>query len=551
MNPRFSGLARIGIACCLVFATSLHPAGAQQRHARDLSTHDGALGEQQRRTVRPYAVTTDRSAALVLASRAALFDYRLEAARDSLATLSARPDGTLAALHGRLWLLVIEGFMTEDPAVFDAFDATAEQLGDQLDDRDTSAMRADAVRWMHLMAGEIKFLEALVAGRRGKYLAAAWKARSARSRLADLEDDAPAFADPLFALGLIRATVATLPRTQRFVLRVLGFRGDAAGGREQLRRAAEASVTNRYPARAVLAMLDLVVRGDTESGLQQLRAIYEDTPQSLFSAYLLTFALTENRKISEAKDVLAQAREAETRPGYARLGYLDYFDGYIRFVTSDFDAAAARLLTYTRHHVGDALRAQALLYAGLSTEMSEGWSAARPIYEQVEAFRDFDADRWAARWAEKRQQRPMREFEKQLLMSRTAFDRNDLARAAELAQTVWQMPDASGRPSDEPSGAPPDAPPDAKAEAAYRLGRVHHEQEAWDEAIRFYGEAIRHPGEDASKWAPYSLYYMGQILRRLGREEEARDMFERAIDWPTPYDYSDGLEQMASSALDA
>jgi tetratricopeptide (TPR) repeat protein len=479
----------------------------------------------------------------VLASRTALFDYRLEAARDSLSVLSKRADGTLAALHGRLWLLVVEGFMTEDPAVFDAFDAAAEALGDQLDDHDTSAIGVNAARWTRLMAGEMRFLEALVAGRRGSYLSAAWKARSARSRLADLEEDAPEFADPLFALGLIRATVATLPRTQRFVLRVLGFRGDAAEGREQLRRAAEASVTNQYPARAVLAMLDLVVRGDTEAGLRQLRAIYQDTPQSLFSAYLLTFALTENRKISEAEDVLTRAREAETRPGYARLGYLDYFDGYIRFVTADFDAAAEKLLLYTDQHVGDALRAQALLYAGLSTEMSDGWSAAKPIYERVEVFRDFDADRWAARWAEQRQQRPMHTFEKQLLKSRIAFDRGDLATAAELARSVLDLPDSADETSEALS--------EAKAEAAYRIGRVRHEQEAWDAAVRFYGEAIQREGDDEAKWAPYALYYTGQILRRLGREEDARAMFERAIDWPTPYDYSDGLEQMASSALDA
>mgnify|MGYP006420959723 CR=1 FL=1 len=427
--------------------------------------------------------------------------------------------------------------MTEDPAVFETFDAVADDLNNRLDDHDMSDR--DAVHWIRLMAAEVRFLEALVAGRRGTYLSAAWKARSARSGLADLEDDAPDFADPLFALGLIRTTVATLPRTQRFFLRILGFRGDATEGRKQLRRAARESVVNRYPARAVLAVLDLIVRGETDSGLRQLRAIYQDTPQSLFSAYLLTFALTENRQIDEAESVLARARSAETRPGYCHLGYLDYFEGYIRFVNTEFTAAAEHLLTYTEQHVGDALRAQALLYAGLATEMSNGWETARPTYEQVEAFRDFDSDRWAARWADKRKKRPMHDAEKRLLKARLAFDRGDLTDATEFAQSVWDMPDLT------------DATSDAMAEAAYRLGRVHHERESWEQAIRFYGEAIQNPGNEESKWAPYSLYYTGQILMRLGREEEAHDMFERAIDWPTPYDYSDGLEQMASSALDS
>mgnify|MGYP006290314649 FL=1 len=490
-------------------------------------------------TSRPYGVLTERSAALVAASREALFSYRLQAARDSLDVLGDRPDGALAAQHGRLWVLVVEGFMTEDPAILDAFDRVAEEFGDALDDAPENVGVSNAgipvSRWMQLMEGEMRLLEALVAGRRGEYVSAAWKARSARSTLADLEEEAPAFADPLFTLGLIRVAVATLPRTQRFVLRFLGFRGDADGGRELLETAASRSETNRYPARAVLALLDLVVRADTEAGLDRLRALYRDTPESLFSAYLLTFALTENRKLTEAEEVLVQAQSAEERPGYVRLGYLDYFEGYIRFVNNDFAAAAEKFLAYEENHAGDALRAQALLYAGLSTEMHTGWEAARPIYREVDAFRDFDSDRWADRWAEKRDERPMREAERHLLAARTAFDRGDMAAAEQYAKEVWAQPDATE---------------DEQAEAAYRLGRVYHETGALNDAIRFYDTATQSPGEEHAKWAPYSLYYSGQILKSLGREEMARNRFERAIDWPTPYDYSDGLEQMATATLE-
>ncbi len=486
----------------------------------------------------PLGVSSERSRRILAEARRDLFDYRLDAAIDGFQQLQSEPDGRPAAYHGLLTVELFRGFVTEDPAAFARFDALSDTLESVLDDREETP-------WMRHMEAERRLMTALVEGRRGNYFSAAWKARGARSRFADLEEEYPDFHDPKMGLGLIRIGVATLPRSYRFLLRILGFRGDAEGGRRNLQRAAEDSLTNQSLARAAIAVLDLMLYGKGEEGRRQLDALYADTPNSLFSAYLYAYALISDRRVLEAIPVLESALQNAATPGYAPLDFLDYFYGYALFVENDWEGATTYLGRYLDRHHGDALRAQATLYRGLATEMRAGWDAARPIYRRVEAHRDFDTDKWAARWARQREGRPMTTAERELLLARNAFDGGRYAEADRRARRLWNAaPEAAG------SAAGSRLPQDVRTEAAYRLGRTLHATGGHAEALTFYGYVIDHPADDRAKWAPFALLYTGKIHAAAGRFGDARNAFERAIDWPTPFDFSDGLEQSATLALE-
>jgi len=487
----------------------------------------------------PLGVSSERSSRILREARRDLFDYRLDAAIDGFQQLRSEPDGRPAAYHGLLTVELFRGFVTEDPRVFARFDAFADTLESVLDDRDQTP-------WMRHMEAERRLMMALVEGRRGDYFSAAWKARGARSRFADLEEEHPDFHDPKMGLGLIRIGVATVPRSYRFLLRILGFRGDAEGGQRNLQRAAEGSQTNQYLARAAIAVLDLMLYGKGEEGRRQLDALYADTPNSLFSAFLYAYALISDRRVPEAKPVLDSALQNAATPGYASLDFLDYFYGYALFVENDWEGATTYLGRYLDRHYGDALRAQATLYRGLATEMRAGWDAAQPIYRRVEAHRDFDTDKWAARWARQREVRPMTTAERELLLARNAFDGGRYAEAERRATRLWDAAPDSTRSATEASGMSQEG----KTEAAYRLGRTLHATGEYTEALTFYGYAIEHPADDHAKWAPFALLYTGKIHAAARRFGDARNAFERAIDWPTPFDFSDGLEQSATLALE-
>ncbi|PEN14737.1 hypothetical protein CRI94_00110 [Longibacter salinarum] len=484
--------------------------------------------------MRPLGVSTDRSAALVDVSRRLIFDYRLVAAEDTLALLRQRVDGEMAAEHGQLWVEMLRCFVTEDPAAFERFDTASTTLETAVESHEE---RWGRDRWTRHVEAERRWMDAVIAGRQGNYLSAAWKARSARSRSADLESDFPSFEDPLLSLSLARVAVASVPRTFRFLLRILGFRGDTDAGLEQMERVASQSRTNRYPARVSRAIIDLALFNEREATTRKLRSLLEDTPNSLLSSYLLTFALIEGRQVEEADAVLERAHDLMSRRGYSRLDYLDYFRGYIQFVQGDFDAAQGAFAEYLARHPGNALRAQAMLYRGLATEMTAGWAEAASVYADVEAFRDFDTDRWAMRWAQQRAEQPMSAGDRELLLARTAFDAGRYDEAERRATSVW-----NGEVDMENQ--------DDRAEAAYRLGRVYDIRGEDAMAVTFYDRAVDIRGDARSKWAPHALYYAGRIFLDRENRTAARHRLERAIDWPTPYDFSDGLEQMASRALD-
>jgi tetratricopeptide (TPR) repeat protein len=478
---------------------------------------------------RPLGVQTAQSEALVDAARRLTFDYRLNAATDSLRLLAGRPDGRMAAYHGLLTIALYQGFVTEDPAYFDRFAATADTLDRVLDD-------APPGPWREHVAAERKLMEAMVAGRRGSYLSAAWKARSAYRSMRDLAEGHPAFADPLLGLGLIHVTVATLPSSYQFALGVLGFDGDTDRGLRELDRAAETSQTNRFAARVVRAVFDLMVFQESERGRQRLAELRADTPESQLLAYLYAYALISDRKTREARRVLASAIEASKRPGYAYVDFLDYFYGYVLFVDGDYEAAARTLRRYLGRHRGDALRSTASLYVALAVEMEHGHDAAEGLYRQVRVYRKFDPDRWAARWAEKRAARPMTERERTLLLGRNAFDSGRYERARELLRPILDAPQA---------------PAHERAEAAYRLGRVAHVQGRLRDALNLYERAAANPGDRKAKWGPWSLLYAGDVHRSQGRPEAARQAYDAALRWPEPFDYADALEQSAKIGLRA
>jgi tetratricopeptide (TPR) repeat protein len=123
-----------------------------------------------------------------------------------------------------------------------------------------------------------------------------------------------------------------------------------------------------------------------------------------------------------------------------------------------------------------------------------------------------------------------------LLRARIAFDGARYLEAADRATSVVAIEEGN-------------IMNDQRAEAAYRIARARHQLGQDSLALRHYANALELRGDERSKWAPYSLYYSARIHASRGETTAARDRLEQAIDWPTPYDFSDGLEQMASAAL--
>ena len=122
-----------------------------------------------------------------------------------------------------------------------------------------------------------------------------------------------------------------------------------------------------------------------------------------------------------------------------------------------------------------------------------------------------------------------------MLLARVSHDRSDYGRAESLLVVL------------EDSLA--DQPLDVRAEWAYRLGRTLDETDRDEEAADLYRRAIDRPGDSQAKWAPYGLYYLARIHEDAGRRTEAKAVYQAVIDYESAYDYRGTNEQRARFGL--
>lgn len=463
------------------------------------------------------------------AAHEALHRYRIDTAHAHLDTLAAHSDGYWAAPHGRALVALFQAFMTEEDTYFEDVDTHANALRDALNQAPDSGSP-----WVAHMQGEADLMRALVAAREGSYIRAAWRARSAFRTLRRNTERYPDFAESRLGVGLMRYTVGVLPGRYQRVLRVIGFQGDAERGLADLREAAEASTINAVFASAAIGLMRNAVERDTDAAVPHLEAAYERYPDSPLWAYVYGFALMENRQVDRAYEVLTHGLE-QVEAGATPVSFLHFFRGRVAFAREDYQAAQDALRTYIDRHAGRALMPPAHLYLGLATELVDGWEAARSYYEQVSDDREFDEDAALERWAERRLQGPMSEVDRALLSARNAYDSARYETALEQLQTLLNQNTLSA---------------EQRAEAHYRKGRVYQAQNAFNSALAHYASARSHTDRTSNaQWGAWSWYHAGTVYRDQQRPGAAAHAFEAAMDWPTPYDYHEGLHQAARIAL--
>lgn len=463
------------------------------------------------------------------AAHEALHRYRIDTAHAHLDTLAAHSDGYWAAPHGRALVALFQAFITEEDTYFEQVETHANALRDALNQAPDSGSP-----WIAHMQGEADLMRALVAAREGSYIRAAWRARSAFRTLRRNTERYPDFAESRLGVGLMRYTIGVLPGRYQRVLRVIGFQGDAERGLADLHNAAEASTVNAVFAEAATGLMRNAVERDTDAAIPHLATAYERYPDSPLWAYVYGFALMENRQVDRAYEVLAHGLE-QVEAGAAPVSFLHFFRGRVAFAREDYRAAQDALRTYIDRHAGRALMPPAHLYLGLATELVDGWEAAQPYYEQVSDDREFDEDAALERWAERRLQGPMSEVDRALLAARNAYDAAQYETALERLRALLSQHTLCE---------------EQRAEAHYRKGRVYQAQRAFNSALAHYASARSHTDRASNaQWGAWSWYHAGTVYREQRRPGVAAHAFEAAMDWPTPYDYHEGLHQAARIAL--
>ncbi|MEM1042837.1 MAG: tetratricopeptide repeat protein [Bacteroidota bacterium] len=476
----------------------------------------------------PMLVERPESVALLEEGRSQMVTFRLDDAETTFERLdaveTARPAARLHLAKIALWRAMI----LEQDDLYDAFFDRSDALLDVLKETPDSPWRT------HFRA-ETELHRAVIHAKKTQYARAALALRQAYNHFEKNAKEHPAFYESAWGMGLCHATIGLVPKSFRWVVKMMGFRGTVQQGLDGMAVSARQSVYYRDEAAAFFALTDQLVNESKRGGLAMLREVAARYPESPVVSYIVGYSLINQRRAAEAERELRRAERLLQPPGVFPMPYVDFSLGQALFRQDAFAEAAGYFQRYVRTFPGEALLAQANLHAGLALELSGRRAEAVPYYERVRVRENFDSDAAARREAEARLAAPLSDRERTLLLGGTAFDGGRYAEAVQTLQPVFGDREASEV---------------ERAEAAYRSGRAYQLLGTWREALRHYGFAVSNPGDPLAKWGPWSQYYTGEVHEAQGEHARARAAYERALANDDPFAYHKALEQRAKAALD-
>lgn len=477
----------------------------------------------------PMLLSSNESVNLLETGRDDLFAFRLREAEARFTTLANRPDGRAAGMYYLASVSFLRYVMSDRDSDMEEFVLRSDELRQTLE-------REPDTPWRHLLGAETNMQRAVVWAKQGRYVRAALSGRSAYLTYQALVDEDPGMHEALKGFGLVKVAIASLPRTYRRFLAVAGFSGDIDVGMSSLRVAAKSGGYMAEESTICLALFALMldgVDGQAETRLRELRGAHPDSP--LF-AHLLGYYLLEERRAAEAETEFRAAASNYGNPDVFYIDYVDYFLGLSLFRQNRFESAASYFDRYRRNHEGAALMAPTMLHLGLALEMTGRRQDAESVYRDVSATREFEADHVSRRRAERLVRQPMTATERRLLRGANAFDAGNHDEAHTHLQAAAEDSNADVS---------------VQAEAAYRLGRLRHEEGDYELALTHYAEAVRIRGDEFDRWAPWAEYQAGEVHAELGNLQAASAAYTRALSYEGSYDYFQALENSVRLAMTA
>lgn len=383
-----------------------------------------------------------------------------------------------------------------------------------------------------LSTGEIYLARAGLQAKFGNLVKAAWYFNKAHGILKENYRRHPDFLPNLIAWGALQVALGSLPDGYQGIASLLGYQGDRELGLRLIRTAyyrsealAEWQHYRSYAA-FVYVFLNYQLQTDEQVRLSELG--FEVARSPIF-IYLEAYQLFEAGKAPAA---LALLRKRPQGPAYLDFPYLDYFTAKIavadapELAASYFQRYLRSLPTGGHNYRASSMRYQAWL------DLAQGQKASAEAKRQ--AIIDLghyprSADRQALAEAQ-------RGFNPLLIRARRYTD------AGHFEDMLILL---SAQPLQE-------CCPEAweRQEYFYRKGRAEEALGRKEKAILNYRLALAENYSKPTYARGNSALRAGQLLQRLNRPQEARELLQMALKLKG-YPFYEGIQQRAQTALEA
>ncbi|MBI4429808.1 MAG: DUF3808 domain-containing protein [Ignavibacteriales bacterium] len=372
--------------------------------------------------------------------------------------------------------------------------------------------------------------------RNGSILSAAWDGRKGYSYLKEATKDSPEVYDAQMGFGLFNYLVAKVPRAFRWILSLLGFSGDAEGGIESLRIAAEKGTYARNEATFFLAQI-LFWEDREDEARKYLKRLIDKYPEN--SLFLVTYAQWELRK-DNVESAMVIAQKAVAINARREIQFGDEFAYSVlancHFAKNDFEQAKNNIeVSLEKTENKQSIFNGTYYRLGLCYDIIGQREKALSTYRLTKKA-DISSNPWeyhSYRLAQKRIKVPPNEVD---IWLTKASNHETLKKHAE-ALTLLEHVLADHRTDT-----------DQRAAALYAILQIRYDKNEFSEVIYTAQQLsmLRPPNE---LWlVPHGLLRMGQAYAKLGKPTEARRAFE-AIDDYDDYDFQGRLESRVEDEL--
>ena len=450
---------------------------------------------------------------------------RLDEAAAILTKLKAQAPQNLAVYHIENYLDFFRLYISEDVEEYN-------RLKKHLDIRLDKIKAGDPKSPYYLYAqGDIFLQWSLVKLKFGDFLGAFSNAGKAFRLLKKNQEKFPQFMPNYKDLWLLHALVGTIPDNYQWGVKLLGgMQGSIAQGKAELEKVMRYSRQNEFmfadETVVYYAFMVLHLENDAEEAWKILQNQNLDVAKNPLHCFLKSSVALRSGHNNEAIEMLSQYHKTA---GALDFPALEFQLGLAKLRRLDSDAAPHFLNFLNRFRGRNNIKEA---YQKLAwSELIKGNTAGYKRYLQLCTQRgvaDFGSDKNAQEEAQNNTTP-----EPTLVKARLLFDGAYYQKALDLLKEKenYRWPTQA-----------------SQLEYTYRLGRVLHGMERWDEALGLYRQTITNGRESAYYYACNAALQAGLICEARKNYAQAKQFFDLCLGMK-PSDYKTSLHQAAKAGI--
>jgi len=434
-------------------------------------------------------------------------------------------DAELAAFY-RTNLLFILAVSRQSPAALVEHLAASDKLIEALQKLPDSAERLGYRAELHFEQGVVKLLQQ-------RRWAAMWDMRDAYRTAQLLGKKHPAAKGHLKLMGLFEVGLASVPDQYKWLLGLLGYRGNMTLGFTLLQQATQPGMPLSLEAHAARYLATKFAQNDPDAAGSLLDSVVAVRPLVL-ARYLQATSLLDRHRAAQA-DQLIQKLSAERIVAAGQLPMVWQLIGRAKLYAGSYPAAREAYQTYLRQAKGTLLLRDAAYKIGLCYLLYGDSASALRNFQAVATYPEStsDEDAYATRYAMRYLVRLPDASERLLLQARYAFDGGYYTAALAYMSKLGVQSLA----------------PEQRTEYHYRTARIYQFSAKPDSARASYQACLASPA--GKLWMRvHACYYLGVLAEAAGRYTEAQNWYVQLARYKNQdYDYKMALEQRTEAAL--